>query len=260
MTGNSKEHVLNEEEFNRALNACDMTDSPLEDKFLVLVMGRLGLRHGETAHIKNYWVDFIRGEITIPSHDPCDCNYCWDALKGKLKRQDIQKNDVKKIQWCPKTEAGARTIYFEFDPELKEVIKRIFTKYEACPFTCRNIRERIREIGKRSGLSKLHPHGLRATAATNFAYDGMDAMTLKSVMGWENINIAVKYLATSGALARRSMEKIYGHQNKYSLFDSQPRKYYITEFGNQLARRKLCDNDEERIRYLINCIQNKETR
>lgn len=251
MTGSSKEHALNEEEFERVLNACDMTDYFLEDKFLVLSMSKLGLRLGEIAHMKEYWVDFVRGEITIPSHDPCDCIYCRNAFKGKSKRRNIQTDDVMKVQWCPKTKAGARTIWFEFDLELKEVIKSVITKYKACPFSTSNIRRRIRKLGERAGIQKLHPHGLRATAATNFAYDGMDVATLKTIMGWEHIEIAVRYIATSGAMAKKSLKKLYGHQNGYLLGNNQRRVFYLTELGKQLMRRKLYDNDEERLRYLL---------
>ena len=49
----SKENALERDEFEELVEACDKSLFPRQNRFLVLVMGRLGLRAAEVAHMKS---------------------------------------------------------------------------------------------------------------------------------------------------------------------------------------------------------------
>jgi len=45
-------------DFRLLMNACKQSDEMIVNKFLILMMGMLGLRIGEIIHMKRTWVDF----------------------------------------------------------------------------------------------------------------------------------------------------------------------------------------------------------
>ena len=249
-SGSAKDDALSEEDFDRLVKACEQTDQPIENRFVILMAGMLGLRIGEIAHMKKSWIDFDRELITIPHHEPCACSYCITRMKKRMKRKNIPPREVMGEQWRPKSEAGARTIYFGFDPEVKEVLKTIMIKYKQCPFIVTTIYSRIRRLGKTTGLD-VYPHALRATAGFKFAFDGINAKTLQTIMGWSNLLMADAYIRSSGAMAKKEIERVYG-KNKHSLLGHNPRRvFYLTDLGKKLMNRRRGDGKERMLRVLL---------
>ncbi|MCU4743462.1 tyrosine-type recombinase/integrase [Natronoglomus mannanivorans] len=89
-TKHSKEFSLDEREFELFLEGCRALDDyrAQQAEFIAFVGGRLGLRAGEIAHIRESWIDWRRKMIVIPRHDPCDkgvdgapCGYCRAQAK-----------------------------------------------------------------------------------------------------------------------------------------------------------------------------------
>jgi len=177
-------------EFRLLMKTCEQTGEPIVNKFLILMMGLLGLRIGEIIHMGETWVDFENEIITIPSYEPCDCNYCIKYMKRKVKCKNITPQEVMKECWKPKTEAGARSIPFGFDPEVREVLEKFMTKYKKCPLSARQIQHRITQLEELAGVSHITSHALRAYAITKFAYDGVNTATLQTVMGWNDLSTA----------------------------------------------------------------------
>jgi len=252
--GSAKEHVPTKEEFEKLLDACELTEEPSEYRFFVLVMGIIGMRIGEIGHMKENWVDSEREKITIPRHEPCRCKYC----KKQLKKSRSPQEKLKKY-WSPKTKAGARSIPFGFNHEVREILKEVIPKYKGSPFDTRQIEVRFRYLAELAGLSHIHPHALRAYAVTNFAYAGINAATLQTIMGWTDIETAMKYIARSGALAEKEFERVFGKKRE-SVSDFHSRRvFYMMELGKKLMERKQLDDDEERLRNLITQLQSDRT-
>ncbi len=256
----SKDDALSEEDFNRLVKACELTNNPLVDMFLVLVMGVLGLRCGEIAHMRERWVDFKKKIIVIPPYEPCACSYCVQLFENKKKRKhvtkeevlkDITKEEVSKEYWQPKSEAGARIIPFGFSQEIEWVLKEVMSKYTKCPYTTKNVNLRIKNLGRVAGID-VYPHALRATAATKLAWDGLPSKALQVFGGWEDMRTVEKYIAKSGVLAQKAMEKLYGKSSR-RLFDCNPRRvFYQTELAKKLLFRKVPEDEEEWLRRYLN--------
>lgn len=60
------------------------------------------------------------------------------------------------------------------------------------------------------GLSSddIHPHGLRATAATRYAARGLDVIALQSMFGWAQLSTAHNYIRRSGENTARAIRDV----------------------------------------------------
>ena len=245
----SKDRSLTDEEFNRLLSVCNNSDQPYEDKFLVYGMGKLGFRIGEITHLKDTWVDSQSSTVNIPLHDPCTCSYCVAEYLKKKKLKSANLSDVCKTQWEPKTTQGSRSVPFDFDPDIADVIKYIMNKYTKNPFSYAQIRFRIRTLAKITRILDLSPHGLRATAATFFARDGMKAYHLTTIMGWHDIAIANHYVKMHGMDTKTEIDRIYG---KNRIIEINPRiEYHLTEVGEKIISNQIDSHDMKRLRLIL---------
>lgn len=255
----SRDDSLTEDQFERLLKTSDQTKNPLENKFLVIIMGIGGLREGEVAHMKRSWINFKRKEINIPAHDPCSCNYCCERWRKNYKKnkQKFSKENVAKTRWVPKTNAGARTIPYGFNPLFENIINEFFQKYECWPFNVSRIFKRIKALGILAGIPNLHPHALRSTAATRFANDGMTEQPLMKIMGWDSEEMARFYVNKAQIKVQEHLERIYG--KKLSLpSDLSYRVFCISTLGRNLILRKPRRNEEKWLRQLL--IPEKDSR
>ena len=64
-TRNSSQDALSESEFERLIDATDQLpdDRGAEAMFILITGGRLGMRAGEIAHMKESWVNWNRKQI-----------------------------------------------------------------------------------------------------------------------------------------------------------------------------------------------------
>ena len=90
-TERSSDEALRQPTFVRLYRGAfeiDDWDRSLRAAYIILLAGRLGLRTGEIQHVREAWIDWRRGEIAIPHHDPCGCMNCWWAAKKKAATDD----------------------------------------------------------------------------------------------------------------------------------------------------------------------------
>ena len=69
------------------------------------------------------------------------------------------------------------------------------------------IRYIMREIGKRCGVTDVHPHRFRRTFATQLAARGMQLQEIQKLMGHSNINTTMVYITLSDADINHSYSK-----------------------------------------------------
>jgi integrase len=90
-TERSSDEALREPTYRRLyLGALEIDNSERQLKacYIILLAGRMGLRTGEIQHVREEWIDWDRGEIAIPQHDPCACANCWIRAKQKASGED----------------------------------------------------------------------------------------------------------------------------------------------------------------------------
>lgn len=185
MTRSSKDNALNEKNFQKLLEACKRTEHTTQNKFIVLAAGRLGLRKAEIGHMKKEWVDFEKEMIRIPSHEPCHCGYCKEQAKQMVQNNDdLSFEGALEKYWRPKTEAAARTVPYHFDRETAGVIEKTMNEHGGLPLKTKSLSGRLNKITDIAGIEDLYLHALRATAAKKFAYEGLNAPSLMTIMGW----------------------------------------------------------------------------
>jgi len=181
----SHENALDVYGFQRLYAGACKIDNP-EHRFLacyiILLMGRLGLRIAELQHLREEWIDWERGEIRIPERDPCACQRCWiqaydewgrDGLRELKNRDDyewngastwkhctseqreeiVEKADsctpgtLKKIvvedQFGAKYDKSARTIPFGWSERLTCVLMTFFDRYDSLDYVQNWINELI---------------------------------------------------------------------------------------------------------------------
>lgn len=130
-TERSSDEALREPTFRRLYLGALEIDNPdrqLKACYIILLAGRMGLRTGEIQHVRKEWIDWDRGEIAIPQHDPCACMYCWIRAKDKASDDDEDIEDeiveLVKQRMSEGTERDAEDVVEEMlrDDELPEEV------------------------------------------------------------------------------------------------------------------------------------------
>jgi integrase len=163
----------------------------LLDKLVVILPLYARLRIGEVQHLRNTWLDWQKGIITLPARQQCSCYECRKWRKGV---------------WSPKTKAGQRSLLItpEIEPYLRQVKDVINRSRQA-------LEQRFERIRQRSGLMKVaYPHCLRATFATKLAEHGMSASSLSYLLGWDSLIPAESYIQSSMKRAHLEMREVIG--------------------------------------------------
>ena len=165
--------------------------------------------------------------IQIPEKGQyCDCRDCklqhfLDVEQNKIGvkytkkwyseiRKKFDANNAEGRYWEPKTKAGIRKIPIVYDVFREELFK-FYEQNNRLNYSRQWVWNTINNISKTIWGSKdvfnpksnkyecvlnkpLYPHALRATAASLWAFKGMNATALKSIMGWSSIEIADIYV------------------------------------------------------------------
>lgn len=218
----SKEDALDDREYQLLLEGAMAMEEyyGFQARFAILVMGRLGLRRGELAHLQEDWIDWRDNMIEIPSYEACTkgkeggrCGYCRKQAKQEVRHnEDVTIREALAYRWHPKTEAAARKVPFDFDPRAHLVIERWFDKYDSWPLSCQAVNRRVERAAEEAeGLdpTTIYPHCLRATAASYHAGRGLPTIALQALMGWADVSTAKKYVQQSGKNTARQLHQIH---------------------------------------------------
>jgi integrase len=160
---------LTEEEFERLFDVCET----VEDKMMILALGRIGLRKSEYLALRPSWFDWQGGRVSIPLKDD---------------------------GWKVKKPMSARTIPVKkMEPALWELLRAYFRLYDKITMHPSTVWRRVKNLARKAGLDEnLHPHGLRATAATYWGYRMDNEYDFCDLFGWEDSKTAKHYVKRSG--------------------------------------------------------------
>jgi len=215
----------------------------LQCRFVLMMCGRLGMRAGELAHIDESWIDWRRSMICIPRHDPCEkgrgggiCGHCRQNIRQKadirtrnryeeahqqLGARDefepgggtaaeavVPESALRDTGWTAKTDAAAREIPFDSVVRAGIALERFFERFDCWPVSQSAINrrvERMADVAHGIEPDEIYPHALRATSATFWADHGLNAHSLKGLMGWAQLSTARAYIADSGQRTAQAM-------------------------------------------------------
>ncbi|MUV59763.1 tyrosine-type recombinase/integrase [Halobacterium sp. CBA1126] len=221
MTKHSSEAALNESEFETMLDAALSLHEPFDAEcaFVLVAAGRLGMRAGEIAHIREDWVDWEREVINVPRYEPCDkgedggvCGYCVKAAEQACEYdEDLTMDEALDQRWNPKTSNSARAIPFDWDEDVKRYVEAFFQEFDRYESSRASVNRRVDRVLEEAGYpqNKTYPHALRATSATYLAYEGVSAIALQSMFGWQDLETARKYLRLSGGATQDALNDAF---------------------------------------------------
>lgn len=210
---NTKEDALSDREFELLYEgASNIQDSyyRLYCQFVVLVLGRLGLRRSELTHLTEDWIDWNEKMIRIPRFQDCDCSDCMQKARQAEDYNDISYEDALAERWHPKTDSAIREIPFGFNARLELIIERFFEKFDEYPDSATSINRRVKRASENSSADlDVYPHCLRATSATYHAGRGLGVIPLQSLHGWSDLSTPMKYVKHSGKNTARELRYIH---------------------------------------------------
>lgn len=219
-THHCREDALSDREFERLVEATHEMDEyrGLEARFIVFAAARLGMRAGEIVHATADWVDWRREMVQIPRHESCDrgrdgglCGSCRQAARQMVQyHDDLSLAAAEDLMWSPKTESSAREIPLTTTRAtiaLEDYFER-FDEFQISQTGVNRRVERAAELADGLDPADVYPHALRATCASFFAARGLNAVALKSLMGWSDFSVALKYIEDSGERTSQALDSI----------------------------------------------------
>lgn len=193
--------------------------------------------HIDDEYSKKLELDYVQ----IPKKGQyCDCRDCKlqhflevEKVKIGVKytkewytaiRKTFDATGAEGRYWEPKTNSGERKIPIVYNTFRDELLK-FYEKNEKLEYSRQWVWNAVNNISKsiwgfkdvfKAETNKhecilnkpLYPHALRATAASLWAFKGMNATALKSIMGWSSIEIADVYVKSDETQAMHMAKDI----------------------------------------------------
>lgn len=164
---------LSDVEVKQLLNSFDV-DSFLgvRDKLICMLMLDCGLRRGEVVKLTNSDIDLLN---------------CTLKINGKGSKQRI-------VSYGNLTNLYIN-LYKDLRPDvLTSSSDSFFLTIHSEPITHNTIKMLFQDLKTKSGITRLYPHLLRHTFATNYIYNGGNLEVLRVLLGHSTISITQIYI------------------------------------------------------------------
>jgi site-specific recombinase XerD len=166
--------VLSKEKVWRLLKSCDL----LKHRVLVGLLYGCGLRCMEVRSIRLQDMDFDRRQLRVVQGKGKKDRYVplsEHLIRGLKSYIEVEKP----IEWLFNGQPLPNRAGGDFDSRYSQ----------------KGVQWAVKQACKRAGITKdVHVHTLRHTYATHLLEDGIDIMTLKNLLGHENIETTIEYL------------------------------------------------------------------
>jgi integrase len=166
--------VLSKEEVWRMLNVCKL----LKHKILIGLLYGCGLRCLEARSVRLQDLDFDRKQLRV--------------VQGKGKKDRYVPLSAHLIRGLKKYIAAEKPKDWLFNGQ--PMPGRAGGDFDS-RYSQKGVQWAVKQACKQAGIAKdVHVHTLRHTFATHLLEDGMDIITLKNLLGHENIETTIEYL------------------------------------------------------------------
>ena len=166
--------VLSKEEVWRLLKSCDL----LKHRVLVGLLYGCGLRCMEVRSIRLQDMDFDRRQLRVVQGKGKKDRYVplsEHLIRGLKSYIEVEKP----VEWLFNGQPLPNRAGGDFDSRYSQ----------------KGVQWAVKQACKRAEITKdVHVHTLRHTYATHLLEDGIDIMTLKNLLGHENIETTIEYL------------------------------------------------------------------
>jgi integrase/recombinase XerD len=168
--------VLSKEEVWRLLKSCQL----LKHKILIGLLYGCGLRCLEARSVRLQDLDFDRRQLRV--------------VQGKGKKDRYVPLSEHLIRGLKSYIHAEKPKDWLFNGQPTGFQKRSGGDFDS-RYSQRGVQWAVKQACKQAGITKdVHVHTLRHTFATHLLEDGMDIMTLKDLLGHENIETTIEYL------------------------------------------------------------------
>ncbi|MBQ9673194.1 MAG: tyrosine-type recombinase/integrase [Ruminococcus sp.] len=163
---------LSDNEVKQLLDYFGESDLNIRDKLICMLMLDCGLRRGEVVKLKFGDVDFINDTMLI---------------NGKGAKQRI-------VPFGTSTKQQLNKYLSIRCSEHRSSTDSFFLTKDDLPITGNTIKMLFQDLKSECGISRIYPHLLRHTFATNYIYNGGNLEVLRVLMGHSSVNITQIYI------------------------------------------------------------------
>lgn len=181
-TASNIKETYSDEELEKMRDNC----TELRDLAMIDMLASTGMRVGEMVLLNRDDIDFSERECVVFGKGDKERIVYFDA-RAKLHLQEY---------------LDSRT---DDDPALFVTLRAPYTRIQIG-----GIEHRLREMGKRLNISRVHPHKFRRTLATMAIDKGMPIEQLQRLLGHQRIDTTLQYAMVKQSNVKMSHRKYIG--------------------------------------------------
>lgn len=188
------------------------------DKAFITLLARTGIRITEAIEVKTSDIDFQRGVVRIihlKEKSKLKCPNCGEILGkrhlfcpgcgNKVDQAIREKVEQRRQRMIPVDHNTLQLIaeYLKWRHQFPYHGPLVF------PFTRQRGWQIVEKLGRRIGLTGLHPHSFRHLLATQWVAKGLDVRKLQLMLGHANISTTMEYVDSNFEQLRNEYDKLW---------------------------------------------------
>ncbi len=181
-TGKSVKETYTDEELEMMRDSCDN----LRDLAIIDILASTGIRVGELVNLNRDDIDFGNRECVVLG-------------KGNKERR---------VYFDARTKIHLQQYLSERDDDNSALIVSLQKPYDRLQIS--GVEIRLRELGRKLSINRVHPHKFRRTLATVAIDKGMPIEQVQQLLGHQSIDTTLQYAMVNQANVKNSHRKFLG--------------------------------------------------
>ncbi len=188
------------------------------DKAFITLLTRTGIRISEAIQLKVSDIDFRRETLTVmhlKEKSKLKCPYCGETLGkrhlfcpgcgNKVGHAIREKVEQRRQRMIPVDHSTLQLIgkYLEWRHQFPYQGPLVF------PFSRQRGWQLVEKLGRRIGVTGLHPYSFRHQLATQWVAKGLDVRKLQLMLGHASIATTMEYVDSNFEQLRNEYDKLW---------------------------------------------------